>query len=289
MPGMTVAADISGSPDVKNLVMGVLERGVSLSNLKSIINTTVQVPRLDATIPVLTQGAVKRDVDELEETDIEGGSFTNVTFALKKDRVKLAVSDEAQYRSMTGDPLEIQKSGAGVKLAAELDYKIVKALETSPQTSASAAHSWDTVTTNPLVNLGLAVARIKPYKADFVIMDSEVWGKYIGLDFVKDVEVRKNPEMDDALTRVPGMNLDIFIDDNLTDHSFMVGASNGMPAVLGNGPVKVRQWDSEHNGATIYQMDVYRQVKAPIFLTDADAPLGAGLNMAAYQVTDLIA
>jgi hypothetical protein len=280
MPGMTVAADISGSLDVKNLVMGVLEKGVALSNLMSMIKTTVQVPRLDATIPVLTQGAVTRDVDELQETDIEGGSFTNVTFALKKDRVKLAISDEAEYRSMAGNPLDIQVQGAGVKLAAELDYKIVKALETSEQTSACAgAATWNTASNSPLVELGTAVAAIRPYKADFVIMTPHVWSHYLLSDFVKNAGTGNPSGTAGAIAKVPGLDLNIFIDSNLTENTFMVGASEGMPAVLGQGPVKVRKWDSSHNGATIYQMDVYRQVKAPIFLNDSS------LNMAAYAVT----
>lgn len=280
MPGMTVAADISGSLDVKNLVMGVLEKGVALSNLMSIIKTTVQVPRLDANIPVLTQGAVTEDVEELQETNIEGGTFTNINFSLKKDRVKLAITDEAEYRSLSGNPLEIQKQGAGVKLAAALDKKIADALETSPQTSACAgAATWNTTTNSALVELGTAAAAIRPYTADFVVMNKYVWSKYIQNTVVTNAGSVNAPGLAGAVAKVPGLNLDIFIDENIANHSFVVGASNGMPAILGNGPVKVDQWREAGKGATIYQMDVYRQVKAPIFLNSSS------LNMATYKVT----
>jgi hypothetical protein len=81
-------------------------------------------------------GAVLEDVDELEYTDIEGATFTNVSFDLKKDRVKLAASDESGYKSKAGNPLAIQRTAAGTQLANVLDKKIIKALETTPQTVA---------------------------------------------------------------------------------------------------------------------------------------------------------
>ena len=70
-----------------------------------------------------------------------------------------------------------------------------------------------------------------------------------------------------------------WINDNVTANSILVGASNGMPAVVGNGPVKVREWDDGPIGATMYQMDVFRQAVAPVHLNSSS------LNMSIYQVT----
>lgn len=281
MPGVTLYPDIAGSLDAKNIVLGVLTKGVQLSNLASAIGTTVQVPKLDANIPILTAGAVKEDVEEMETSDIEGGSFTYVNFHLKKDRVKLMVSDEAQYRSNAGDPLELQKAGAGAELAAILDKKIVAALQTSPQTNTSLG-AWSTVTNSPLMDLGRAVAAILPYKADFVVMPSHVWAHYISNDFVKNIGVGNPATLKGAMATVPGLDLNIFINDNVTADSVLVGSSTGLSAVLGNGPVKVRTQDSV-DGGTLYQMDVFRQVKAPIFKTDAN------LNKSVYQTTAVTA
>jgi len=280
MPGLITALDISGSLDAKNIVMGVLEKGVELSNLIS-ITTQCQAPELTGTITIASGGAVIEDLDELEYSDIESGEFTNVDFSLKKDRVKLVVSDESGYKSKAGDPLTIQKTAAGAQLGNVLDKKIIKALETTPQTHTTAG-KWDTITNNPLADIGLAVDNILPYKADFVIMTPAVHAKYLANNFVKDVGQGNPAAMKGAVAKVPGVDLDIFINSQLTAASIMVGSSTGVCAALGNGPVRVRNWDDGSIGAKVYQMDVFRQAKAPIFLTSGNK------NMSAYQITGVI-
>lgn len=280
-PGMIGTSQISGSLDAKNIVMGVLQKAIELSNLESICGKT-PVPELTATIPVATPGAVSEDLDEFEASEIEGGEFTYVSFDLKKDRVKFSVSDEAGYKSKAGDPLGIQKIGAATRLANILDKKIVTALQTSPQTSAAAA-KWSTITNNPLADIGYAVTQILPYKADFCVMPAAVYAKYLANDLVKNAGTGNPAAYKGAVGKVPGLDLDIFINSNCTAKSCTVGSSSGLAAVIGNGPVKVRSWDAEELGAKMYQMDVFRQVKAPIFETSG------GLNMSAYTLTACIA
>lgn len=280
-PGMIGTSQISGSLDAKNIVMGVLQKAVELSNLESICGKT-PVPELTATIPVATPGAVSEDLDEFEASEIEGGEFTYVSFDLKKDRVKFSVSDEAGYKSKAGDPLGIQKIGAGTRLANILDKKIVIALQTSPQTSGSAGE-WATITNNPLADLAFAVDSILPYKADFCVMPATVHAKYTANNLIKDAGTGNPAAFKGAVGKVPGLDLDIFINSNCTAKSCTVGSSSGLAAVIGNGPVKVRSWDAEELGAKMYQMDVFRQVKAPIFKTSGN------LNMSAYKLTNVIA
>jgi len=280
-PGMIGATQISGSLDAKNIVMGVLQKGIELSNLESICGKT-QVPELTATIPVATPGAVSEDLLEFEATEIEGAEFTYVSFDLKKDRVKFSVSDEAGYKSKAGDPLGIQKIGAGVRLANILDKKIVTALQTTPQTSASAG-AWSTITANPLADLGYAVDLILPYKADFVVMPAAVHAKYLANDLVKNIGMGNPPAMKGAVGMVPALDLNIFINSNVTAKSCIVGSSQGLAAVIGNGPVKVRAWDSEDMGARMYQMDVWRQVIGSVFKNSSS------LSMSAYVLTSVIA
>ena len=280
-PGMIGTSQISGSLDAKNIVMGVLQKAVELSNLESICGKT-PVPKLTATIPVATPGAVSEDLDEFEVSDIEGGAFTYVSFDLKKDRVKFSVSDEATYKSEAGDPLGIQKIGAATRLANILDKKIVTALQASPQTSA-ASGQWSTTTVNPLADIGYAVTQILPYKADFCVMPAGVYAKYLANNIVKDAGTGNPAAYKGAIGKIPGLDLDIFINSNCTAKSCTVGSSAGLAAVIGNGPVKVRSWDAEELGARMYQMDVFRQVKAPIFKTSGN------LNMSAYKLTACIA
>lgn len=281
MPGLITTSDIDGTLDAKNLVMGVLEKGIEISNLISIA-TVVKIPELTGTIPIVAGGAVIEDVDELEYTDVEGATFSNVSFDLKKDRVKLAASDESVYKSKAGDPLSIQKTAAGTQLANVLDKKIIKALETTPQTVATAG-AWSTITNNPLADLSKAVTGILPYVADFVIMTPDVHTKYISNDFVKNAGQGNPAALKGAINTVPGLGLNVFVNSQLTTKSCMVGSSTGICVALGNGPVKVRNWDDGSLGAKVYQMDVYRQAKAPIFLNSSSK------NMSAYQVTAVIA
>jgi hypothetical protein len=277
--GLTTSTGISGSLSAADMVSQVLQQGLYLSNLGSILGQ-VNVPNLTGTVPISKVGAVTEDLEELESSEIEGGSFSYVTFDLKKDRVKLAVSDEAQYKSRAGNPLDIQIANAGMELANVLDKKTVAALQTSPQTD-TADKKWDTVTNSVLYDIGKAVVGIKPYRADFIAMPNDVYGAYLGNDSLKYMSTGAPPILAGAVSRVPGLNLDIFVDDRITAKSFIVGASN-FAAMLGKGPVKVRTTDDDEMGATVYQLDVWRQVKAPIFKTDAN------LNMAAFQVTAVI-
>lgn len=280
MPGMTIAANISGSLDAKNIVMGVLHKGIELSNLQSAIKTTIQVPKLDANIPIVNDGAVHEDVKELEETVIDGASFSNINFSLLKDRVELAVSDEARFRSNAGNPLDLQIQGAGASLANVLDKKIVAALETSPQTGATAG-AWSTKTNSPLKDIGVAMAALKPYAADYMIVTPTVYGHYLSNDLVLNSGTGNPAAMTGAMGKVPGANLDIFVSSHVTAATAIIGSSTGMSAVLGQGPVEVREWDNPNNGSKNYQIDVWRQVKAPIFTT------AASLNQSCYVITGL--
>ena len=98
-------------------------------------------------------------------------------FNLKKNRVKVAVADEARYKSMAGDPLSRQEGGASDRLAQLLNKKIVKALNVTPQTRAVADWSGEN---NPLTDIGKAVAAIRPYKANGVVMGTVAFANYVG-------------------------------------------------------------------------------------------------------------
>ncbi|PWR74813.1 hypothetical protein ACKUB1_13845 [Methanospirillum stamsii] len=282
MPGIITAADISGSLDAKNIVLGVLEQANAQLNLGSLF-THAQVLELTATIPISKPGSVHEDLDELEVVDVETGSFTYVDFSLKKDRVYLARTDEAQYKSKAGDPLAIQKQSAANELNRTLDKKIITALQTSPQT-ADASAVWSTATNSPLKDIATAVAAIYPNKPDFCLMTGEVHAAYLATDAIKAVGTGNPAALAGCVGTIPGYNIPIFIDSTtVTDESCTIGSAAGLACVIGDGPVKVREWDSNQSGATMYQIDVWRQVKAPIFKN------GSNLNTAVYKLTNCVA
>jgi len=281
MTGIISTDDISGSLDAKNIVLGVLTTALEATNLLPLCAST-DVPELVATVPVMTSAGVAEDLGEFESKEVDGSVFTNVDFDLKKDRVYVASSDEATYKSKAGDPLSLQTNSAGIRLANVMDKKIVTAFETSPQTSATGG-AWDTVTNNPLIDLATGAVGCRPYKADFVVMPSAVYTAYLQNEFMETTAAYVPSEAAGSASKVPGLELDIYVNDNVTAKSILVGASNGAPAVVGNGPVKVREWDDGPLGARMYQMDVFRQSVAPVHLNSSS------LNMSIYQVTAVLA
>ena len=281
MTGIISTGDISGSLDAKNIVLGVLTTALEATNLLPLCAST-DVPELIATVPVMTSAGVAEDLGEFESKEVDGSVFTNVDFNLKKDRVYVASSDEATYKSKAGDPLSLQTNSAGIRLANVMDKKIVAAFETSPQTSGTGG-AWSTVDNNPLIDLATGAVGCRPYKADFVVMPSAVYTAYLQNEFMETTAAYVPSEAAGSASKVPGLELDIYVNDNVAAKSILVGASNGTPAVVGNGPVKVREWDDGPLGARMYQMDVFRQAVAPVHLNSSST------NMSIYQVTAVIA
>jgi len=277
--GMTTAGVISGYLDRADILRGVLAEGFALSNVVSLLDQ-VDVPNLDGSIPIYHPGGADEDLDELETSDINGGYFTNVVFNLKKDRVKLAASDEAKFRSRGGDPLQIQISGAGQDLADKLDKKTIAAFDTSPQTGSASA-PWSTTTNSIYYDLTTAIQACKPYKANFVVMAEDTFSAYCQNETLLKLSYGTPSVLAGAVGRVPGLGLDIFTDSRVTPGAAFVGASKYC-AILGKGPAKIGTTDDRNAGAVIYVSDVWRQVKAPIY-TNA-----SGLNKALYKITGLV-
>jgi hypothetical protein len=279
MPGMITAGTISGTMDKADILRGVLQQGIYLSNIVSVLDQ-VDVPNLTGTIPIYKSGGVDEDLGELETSGVKGGSFTNIEFNLKKDRAKLAKTDEAGFRSRAGDPLGIQITAAGKDLADKLDKKTAVALQTNPQTGA-AVKKWSTSTNNILHDLTTASQACKPYRPDFVIMADDTFTAYCQNETLLKLSTGNPTVLSGALGRVPGLNLDIFTDSRITSGSAVVGASKYC-GVLGKGPAKLGTTDDREHGATLYYADVWRQVKAPIYKKDD------GTNNAVYQITALV-
>jgi len=277
MGGLTTATDISGSLDAKNIVLGVLQKQLEISDLVK-LGVQVSVPELTATIPIQSIPEGDEDLKEWEYGLVAGSDFTNVSFDLKKDRVKLGVSDEARYKSKAGDPLALQKTASASRLAYILDKKVVAALQTSPQTGAVIG-VWNSG--HPLADIGTAIAALRPFKADFCIMTPAVWAIYCGNADITGSGNLGAAEKAGALVKVPGYNIDIYVCSFLTAKTVIVGASQAPAFAYGVGPVKVRQED-KMEGGEVWQIDVFRQCVAPILKTSGS------LNMAAYVLTSVI-
>jgi hypothetical protein len=280
MSGTITPTNIDGSLDAKNIAMRVLRGAVELTDLAPMC-MSVQVPELVATVPVYSVPEGNEDLEPMEESEIGGSEFTNVDFSLKKDRVKVAVTDEARYKSRAGDPLTLQIGGASARLAQMLNKKIVAALNTTPQTAAGA--DWGGAN-NPITDIGVAVAAIRPYRPDAIVMGTVAFANYVGNSSIANFGTGNIGQFANAVAVVPGHNLPIYVssevDDNVADDVAFVVASKAPGAVIGNGPVKVRRKDLM-SGAEVYQIDVWRQVVSNIHDT------GSTTNKAVYKLTGL--
>lgn len=279
--GATLATGISGSLDAKNIVLGVLKKQVELSNLADIC-AKVDVPELNATIPVMTAQDAGTDLGEFEDLPggVEGAAFSYVSFDLKKDRIKLAVSDEARFRSRAGDPLALQIDANAMVLANKLDTKIATALITTPQTGVTTG-AWSTVTNNPLKDFAKACAAILPYKADYCIMPKNVWVQFAGNDYTAKFAEGAPENMKNVLGYIPGLGLKVYVNDTITAKACLVGCSGAPSCALGQGPVEVFKRKIE--GGEMYTIDVWRQAKSTLLKN------ASNLNMGAYLLTAVIA
>lgn len=284
--GLTTATTIEGSLDAKNIVMGVLKASLELTDLKPFASGPIPVPELNATIPIeVTPPEASEDLEEWETTEISGSTFASVEFNLKKDRVLLAVSDEAQYRSKAGDPMAIQKSSGADRLASLLNRKIVRALDTSPRSASKSVGSWDVAGNSPLRDLILGATAIRPYKPTGVLMGTEAFAAYAGNDVIARFGTGNVSQYANAVAVVPGLNIPVYssldVDALAADGATSAFIAGANATVLGNGPVKIREEDSL-KGGRVYQVDVWRQVVGPV-LTDTN-----GLNKTVCKLTGLV-
>jgi hypothetical protein len=280
MPGAITTNDISGSLDAKNIAMRVLQGAIELTDMAPMC-MEVRVPELTATIPVQSVVAGAEDLGEFETSEIEGSEFTNIDFDLKKDRIKVAVSDEARYKSKAGDPLTLQERTGSSRLAQMLNKKIVDAFDTTPQTSAGS--DWSGAN-NPLADIGTAIAAIRPFKPSHILMGTTAFTNYVANASIAKYGTGNVGQFNNAVAVVPGYNIPIYssqeVDDQVDAAAAFVVARDAPGAVVGNGPVKVRRKDT-FDGGEVYQIDVWRQVKSNIHDTGSDT------NKAVYKLTAL--
>ncbi len=271
MSGTTMPGTIEGSLDAKNIAMRVLKGAIELTDLAPLC-ATVQVPELNATIPVYSVPVGNEDLEPFETSDIKGSDFTHIDFNLKKDRVKVAVSDESRFRSRAGDPLTLQEGAASDRLAQLLNKKIVAALDTTPQTTAGADWGGNN---NPITDIATAVAALRPYKADYVAMGATAFANY-----TSHIQINNNTLIGNAVSMVPGYNMPILVSTEIGATDAYVIASKAPGAVIGQGPVKVRKADVM-DGGEVFQIDVWRQVVSNVHQTASNT------NKAVYKLTGL--
>jgi hypothetical protein len=256
--GVIGYGQISGSWTARKIFGDVWKAATEMSMLVDPrVCPTMSMKKLRATIPLMGNLAVQSQLVEFEHAVTKNATPAGVDITLYKDRVKLAVSDESVMESDVGDPLMIQKSAAAAELAENLETLIATQIATTPQTATTA--DWDSV--SPIKTIGGMVGTLSPYRATAVVMDPDPFAQYVAALASSTYSIGSPEDLAKGIARVPGYNIPVFPSKPFGDASgnaVAVISANCPGVILGQGGVKVREWDNPELGAKEYQYDVWR-------------------------------
>ena len=269
---------IAGSWSARQIFGQVWKAAVEKSVLADArICPTMNMKKLRATIPLMGNLAVQSQLEEFEHAVTSNATPAGVDITLYKDRVRVSVSDEATMDSDVGDPLMLQKGQASSELAGNLESLIATQIATTPQT-LGAAVDWGSV--SPLAAIGSMVNTLRPYRASAVVMTPAAHAEYVqaitggtGAIYLGG----RAEDLERGIMTVPGYGLPVFVSESLADasaNSFAVIANDVPGVILGQGGVKVREWDDQDLGARVYQYDIWRTPLSNLRQTSSTTNLG---------------
>jgi hypothetical protein len=248
----------------REIIADVLTEAQKIANLDTpTVVKSYQIPGLHAQIPLMTSVSVYENVAELASSEPVAASFSSVDIDMKKDRIKLAISDEAALENAVVNAFELQIQSAAQGLAQSMDSQIATALTTTPQAGAELALSTD----NVFKTIAAAVALIAPAKVSAMAMTQATF-----LNILATTELRSAMSVQnaDGTITLPGLpNIPVVLSDNIPLTADKDGrilfVSNEVPAAIKlTGAIKTRAYDDESVGATVFQSDVFRAVKSNI-------------------------
>ena len=234
---------------------------------------TVMMNKIRATLPLGGNLTVQSQLDEFEHAVTINAAPSGKDITLYKDRIRIGVSDESGIDSDVGDPLQLQKTQAAAELAGNLQTLIATSLAATPQVQATA--DWDTV--SPLLTLGQMIQTLRPYQASAVVMAPTPYAQYVAALGNGIFSGGQTEDLQKGISIVPGYGIPVFPSNIWGDQSAnsVAVVANDVPgAVLGMGPVKIREWDDYDLGSRMYQYDVWRTPVSNLRQTSANLNRG---------------
>jgi len=235
---------------------------------------TVPMTKIRGVIPLLGNGAVQSQLDEFEHATSINAIPAGADITLYKDRVRLAVSDEAKMDSDVGDPLQFQKMQASAELAGNLDSLIATQIFTTPQLYGGAV-TWSTA--SPLIALGSMISTLRPYRATAVVMSNTAFAAYVSALGDQVYSGGSQADLEKGVTMLPGYNIPVFSSTHANDASsngFAVISAQCPGVLLGTGAIKIRTEDNMDLGAEIWQGDYWRTPISNLRQTSGSLNLG---------------
>jgi len=259
----------------REILADVLLTAQKIGNLDNpAIVRTVQIKGLRGSIPMMGSVNVFEDVGELETSAYENTEFSNFEFDMKKDRIKLAITDEASLENNVADPFALQKESAAQSLASSFDKQIATAITTTPQTVNDCTVGTD----NFFKTFAAAIGKLAPYKMTAMAMTNESFYQILSATELRGANCVQNANGTITIPAFP--TVPVIISDNIplstNAEGRVVFVSNEVPAAIkAIGAVKSRVYEDEGAGAIIFQSDLFRCVKANVKKNASNLNLGA--------------
>lgn len=282
-------SDIEGTPYARAQIMQIIQEAEPLAVLNNPnVVYSASASRLEMEFPTLGRVPVAKQLDELEETPAQNAGVDSYKMRLKKDRIKLSISDEARIAFDLGDPMELQRRQSAFGFARVLEEQIIDAIQLTPQTMGAPI---DFSTQDPMMVIGEMAMKLLPYTPTALVMSPYAFAKYAAALGHQIFIGQTSADLGKARAMVPGYEIPIYVCSTLNTYvptggaladSDMYMVSSQVPAVIvGEGTIKARQWDDNDKGAYYYQYDVFRSVSSGgnVFQTDA------GQNAGVVQAT----
>jgi len=231
---------------VMDEVLGLARPNYVLRNICRL----VPMAKLGGEYPIATKLVADEKVKPLVEAQLTKMEFTTVPFALWKNVVHVALSDEEQMMASV-NLMAQHVQDAGGALAASENSQIKTIAETA---TAIAGADWGNDANNPYDDIGAAQDVIEGagYPADMIAAHPRAWGDFFSNDHVKGAaQGVKMPE--DTSFPVPGLpRVSGFSDFALTNTIAIVLSSRGPGMVLGLGPTTAAKYRNEGAGYDAY-------------------------------------
>lgn len=261
---MITSQTIQDKINQKQLIADVIMTAEKIGNLDNpAVVKSVAINGMRGSIPLMGAVSVIEDVGELETSGFESAEFSNFDFAMKKDRIKLAISDEAQIDDNVRNPFDLQKQAAAQALASSFDKQIATAITTTPQTLPDITLG----STNVMSAVAGAIGKMTPYKITAMCMPTETFYQVLGAIELRGSLCVQNADGTISIPAFP--KIPVVISDNIPLNANAEGrivfVSNEVPAAIkATGAVKTRVYEDYNAGATIFQSDVFHCIKSNI-------------------------
>lgn len=270
---------ISGNWAQKRMILPVIMAALEMTSLASpAICPTLPYNKLKGTIPMLGNVPVASQLEEFEAPQVGSATPGSYDVELLKDRVTLAVSDEAMIESDVGSPMTLQQQQAAGALAANLNVLIAEKLDTTPQQYGNGnLGNW--ASAKPTLALGKMSAAMGIYRPTAFVMGT-LAGEYYADTVGDKVAIQNLSEWRGAASIHPTLQIPVFMStdiDNLdaSGNTQVFAVCNKVPGVINVvGQIKARQYDDPKLGAEVYQYDIWRTPFSNLRQTTSSTNLG---------------